>query len=120
MARGSRVKEGSGHRGQGVDDGPTLKAVGYWRDRGARQLPRPQWLVRQGWHAEDQGRMAAYLHSGLTFADWLGFSFCRFGCGIDCRRMGSSDLTDGEWVWPAGLAHYVEAHAVILPEPFVL
>jgi hypothetical protein len=53
------------------------------------------------------------------FARWLGYSFCRFRCGIDDHLMGSSDLTDGEWVWPAGLAHYVEEHSVFLPEPFV-
>ena len=33
--------------------------------------------------------------------------------------MGSWDLTDGTWVWPEGLAHYIEAHGVILPEEFV-
>jgi hypothetical protein len=28
-------------------------------------------------------------------------------------------LTDGEWVWPDGLPHYVERHAVRLPDEFV-
>jgi hypothetical protein len=64
-------------------------------------------------------RILAYLRSGYTFADWMGYSFCRFGCGVDGRPMGSSDRTDGEWVWPAGLAHYVASHGVFLPEEFV-
>jgi hypothetical protein len=33
--------------------------------------------------------------------------------------MGSRDLTDGAWVWPEALAHYVDRHAVTLPEQFV-
>jgi len=33
--------------------------------------------------------------------------------------MGSRELTDGEWIWPEGLAHYVEHHDVILPDAFV-
>jgi len=32
--------------------------------------------------------------------------------------MGSWDLTDGIWVWPEGLAHYVDAHNVGLPHEF--
>jgi hypothetical protein len=33
--------------------------------------------------------------------------------------MGSSELTDGEWVWPGDLAHYVWDHHVRLPDEFV-
>jgi hypothetical protein len=33
--------------------------------------------------------------------------------------MGSSDLTDGTWLWPEGLAHYVRKHDVVLPEEFI-
>jgi hypothetical protein len=33
--------------------------------------------------------------------------------------MGSRELTDGLWIWPEGLSHYVRAHGIILPEEFV-
>ena len=33
--------------------------------------------------------------------------------------MGSREHWDGAWVWPEGLAHYVECHDVCLPEEFV-
>lgn len=33
--------------------------------------------------------------------------------------MGHRDLTDGVYVWPEGLAHYVKAHAVRLPDDFL-
>ena len=32
--------------------------------------------------------------------------------------MGCTELTDGVWVWPVGLAHYVEHHDVRLPDEF--
>ena len=28
-------------------------------------------------------------------------------------------MTDGEWAWPEGLAHYVECHNLMLPEQLV-
>jgi hypothetical protein len=33
--------------------------------------------------------------------------------------MGDSDLTDGIWVWPEGLEHYVRHHHVRLPGQFI-
>ena len=106
-------------RAGALRDGSSLRAIGYWRGTGERQFPRPQWLVRLDWHNDDLGRIAAYLRSGFACAYWLGHSYCRFGCGIDEQLIGSSDLTDGEWVWPEGLVHYVERHLVHLPEPLV-
>jgi hypothetical protein len=49
----------------------------------------------------------------------MGYSFCRFGCGIPDRDMGSCDFYDGEWLWPQGLAHYIERHSVRLPDEFI-
>ena len=33
--------------------------------------------------------------------------------------MGPSEFSDGVWVWPEGLVHYVLEHAVRLPEEFL-
>jgi hypothetical protein len=33
--------------------------------------------------------------------------------------MGDSDLTDGIWVWPQGLEHYVRHHHIRLPGQFI-
>jgi hypothetical protein len=92
--------------------------VGYWGDsEGLSDLPCPQSLVRTGWQAHDLDRIAAYLRGGHTFAVWCGLAFCRFtGCG---QVIGSRDLTDGEWVWPQGLEHYLLQHGVCLPDAFV-
>ena len=83
------------------------------------RFPHPADLVTPGWLSDDRDRIISYLQAGRTFAKWRGLSYCRFGCGADTRAMGSRCLTDGEWVWPEGLAHYVESHEVRLPQEFV-
>ena len=42
-----------------------------------------------------------------------------FAAASPDSEMGSSDLTDGVWLWPEGLAHYVEVHGLPLPEEFI-
>jgi hypothetical protein len=45
----------------------------------------------------------------------MGMSPCRF-CGID---NGYSEMSDGPYLWPSGLDHYVDEHDVRLPAEFV-
>jgi hypothetical protein len=96
-----------------------LKGIGYWQSDEASILPHPEYLVDDGWLAEERERIIAYLQAGRQYLSYGRFSFCRFKCGADPSDMGHCDLTDGEWVWPEGLAHYVEHHHVILPMEFV-
>jgi len=103
--------------------GAMLKAVGYWKDThpACVHCPRPQWLVQRGWHAGERERIIEYLRAGCDFSKisgWAygGWSTCRFRGCREGERNGSADLTDGEWYWPEGLAHYVQRHSVILPE----
>jgi len=63
--------------------------------------------------------LAAYLDSGQVYEKYRGYSSCRFGCGIDHSLMGANDLTDGKWVWPEGLSHYIRVHSVLLPQEFI-
>lgn len=96
-----------------------LEAVGYWfNDLAPSSYPRPQRLVG-AWRRRDRTLVLAHLRSGVVFESYRAKSFCRFRCGVTPARMGHRDLTDGLWVWPEGLAHYVEAHSVRLPERFV-
>jgi hypothetical protein len=98
------------------------RGVGYWgvaRGDGSlyNRLPRPQALVRPGWHAGELSLIAAYLCNGRPAGYWCGLAHCRFeGCD---QSLGSSDLTDGQWIWPDGLEHYLLEHAVCLPEEFI-
>jgi hypothetical protein len=106
----------------------TVRAVGFWRGDYAASLayPRPHSLVQRGWHASELKNIIAYLNSGYqAHPHWryAGWSTCRFRrCGREGgpgEFNGCDELTDGKWGWPQGLAHYLEYHAVILPEEFV-
>jgi len=45
----------------------------------------------------------------------MGISPCRL-CGI---KNGSLEFTDGTYLWPEGLVHYIREHAVRMPEAVV-
>jgi hypothetical protein len=112
-----------------------LTAVGFWiRDLRDESYPAPQELV--GVLPEEQRRsLTHYLASGATFEQYFGYAWCRFVCGESTQsgalglkdgpatrmdtRLGTRDLTDGTWVWPEGLAHYVREHGIVLPEEFM-
>jgi hypothetical protein len=97
-----------------------LVAIGFWND-GSVDCPmhNPQEFVDEYLDPPVREAMAHYLRSGVECAQYLGRSWCRFGCEASSVVLGSADLTDGVWMWPEGLAHYVEHHAVGLPDPFV-
>ena len=58
---------------------------------------------------------ALYLSSGTIARTCMGYATCRV-CG---RANGSMELSDGIYIWPEGLAHYLEAHDVRLPTAVV-
>jgi hypothetical protein len=94
-----------------------LEILGHWfRADAPSSLPLPQRLV-SGLGADERAAVLAYLRGGTAIVTYPEASFCRFACGE--TAMGTRDLTDGRWVWPEGLAHYVERHDVRLPPPFV-
>jgi hypothetical protein len=96
-----------------------LKSIGLWITGLQDELrPAPQELVGE-MRAEDRLRLARYLDAGMIYEMYLGFSWCRFGCGIDQTRMGTKELSDSRWAWPEGLSHYVREHGVLLPEEFI-
>jgi len=99
-----------------------LIGIGYWHSTGAiaaTRFPHPQGVVLPGWEREKRIILATYLRSGKTAYISCGFSYCRFACGVDDTQMGTRGLTDGRWLWPEGLHHYVERHSVRLPDEFV-
>lgn len=96
-----------------------LKLIGYWiRTLDDEQCPAPQELVGE-LTSEVRAALVGYLAGGLRLIQYRGYSWCRFDCGVEYQKLGSWELTDGTWVWPEGLAHYVEAHGVVLPEEFI-
>ena len=97
-----------------------LKAIGFWQDNdgGFVIFPKPQSLVREGWHAAELGKILSYLGSGYCFVANGGWSTCRFNCK-EGEYNGCGNFTDGEWLWPEGLGHYIARHAVALPEELI-
>jgi hypothetical protein len=75
----------------------------------------PRHLVDPGWAREERPGIVRYLNEAPAIIHFCGLSYCRFGCGTN----GSAEHSDGVWVWPEGLAHYLERHDVRLPEDFV-
>jgi hypothetical protein len=127
-----------------VEWSPTLKQIGYWSDdRNAAERAyghrrgksieygagpaldkntdegdpfiHPRRVVDPGWEQADRLRIVQYLSAARAVAYAGGVSYCRFGCGTN----GSSERSDGVWLWPEGLAHYVDCHDVRLPGEFV-
>jgi hypothetical protein len=87
----------------------------YWNEEEASWWIHPKYLVDDNWESVDRPAIVAYLRNASVCAHYRGLSYCRFGCGWN----GSQEQTDGTWRWPEGLAHYVEQHAVTLPDEFV-
>lgn len=98
-----------------------LIAIGYWREEegSGASFPEPQMLKTDAYSPATREAIGRYLDSGAVFMEYLGFSFCRFRCGIPDTALGTADLSDGHWVWPQGLSHYVREHQLRLPEEFV-
>lgn len=95
----------------------TLTAVGYWHSIFEPEYPDPAWFIDENWHPAEKKMVIAHLLQGQILADWTGQSWCRFRCGE--TQMGAKDMTDGVYIYPQGLVHYLEIHQVKLPDEFI-
>jgi hypothetical protein len=88
-----------------------VRRIGYWRSDEEDHWPDPSDLIDEAWDDRERELVALYLEEG--FIPWVGcgVSLCRI-CG---RPNGAVEFTDGVYVWPEGLAHYVRDHSVRLP-----
>jgi hypothetical protein len=96
-----------------------VSLVGYWDDSRSTSeqsvWPHPRHLI-DDWDEGHRQRVVHYLQSGPVVETYFGFSTCRFGCA---GSRGSGERWDGKFLWPQGLDHYVQHHAVGLPEAFL-
>jgi hypothetical protein len=74
-------------------------------------------MIDAAWDPGVRRRVVAYLKRRAFVLPCiaLGLSRCRL-CG---RVNGCGESSDGVFVWPSGLAHYVVDHGVRLPDDFV-
>lgn len=92
-----------------------LRLIGYWRNDEHPEYPDPADLVDESWGRDERFETWWYLLGGTYGTAYMGKSICRI-CG---ELNGSGEYSDGTYEWPEGLAHYVQDHAVRLPEEFV-
>ena len=98
----------------GTATGPPVTLIGYWEGDMEPGWPRVTDFVDELWDETERHRVASYLEQG--FNPWAGtaqagISLCRL-----CRKgNGSAERTDGVYIWPDGLAHYVREHGVRPP-----
>ena len=91
-----------------------LQLIGYWKESLRDFYPFPQ-EVELALTPAVRSQLSKYLEAGVCVQTCRGYSPCRYGCG----QNGFTELSDGVWTWPQGLAHYVREHAVGLPPAFV-
>ena len=91
--------------------------IGFWRGskNETSELPWPTDYYDPHWDEEEREAVATYLDSGKIADSYRGWSECRV-CG--CMN-GTSDMTDGTYLWPEGLSHYVREHNIRLPREFI-
>ena len=92
-----------------------LRGVGYWRSEDEPDLPLASDWVNLDWDVGQRAAVIRYLQDGQPRNHYKGSSLCRFCACVN----GSSDLTDGTWVWPEGYAHYLTVHGVVPPQAFL-
>jgi len=125
--------------GKDVFDGELIK-VGFWKSDGfaqtrsttgnramdfvaeilfmAIEAPLPSVFDHRDrdWDPRERDLVAEYISNARFRGEsYLGDSPCRM-CG---RTNGCADYSDGTYIWPQGLVHYVREHQVRLPPEFV-
>lgn len=97
----------------------TVQRVGYFRELGHGDPEGPSLREALGVGDESEAaRIADYLEDGAGVAATTAPAVDV----VDPQHpvLGSVSIrTDGEWVWPSDLAHYVRRYAVALPHQFV-
>ncbi len=95
-----------------------LALIGYWRTLGdsASPYPDPNDWVDDDWDEGERHATWFYFASGTLFRTFMGYSSCRI-CG---ENNGAVEYTDGTYVWPEGLGHYILDHAVRLPRELIV
>ena len=93
-----------------VDESPRF-GIGYWRSTDHPELPDPAELVDESQDEGIRSLVSRYFAYGTLRVSRSG----QIACHLCDETFPDVDFTDGEYVWPMSLAHYVDAHAVRLP-----
>lgn len=100
------------HTGQG-------QHLGYWKTGRANDpsdLPWPEDFIDFDWDLGVRDAVLAWMEAQQHIQSWRGYSWCRI-CGFGSN--GTTDMSDGTYVWPEGLLHYIREHGVRPPQEFI-
>jgi hypothetical protein len=81
-------------------------------------VPRFSEFVDVGWQPGDKLRIVEYLKSAPNVLSSSSLPTPCMICGAELGDPGSF-FSDGEWLWPERLVHYMIEHDVRLPDEFV-
>lgn len=81
--------------------------IGYWRRKEDSEEDLP-WPKEGRLPLETKQKIASYLKNGEEHHAYRGWSNCRI-CG---KMNGSVCMTNGEFVYPEGYAHYILDHNI--------
>ncbi|MEK6833229.1 MAG: hypothetical protein AABY32_04225 [Nanoarchaeota archaeon] len=93
-----------------------LNRVGYWNGYYEKNNKYiwPQEIISKN-KIENKDKIVQYLSKGSDAICWRGFA----GCRICDTLLGTRCLSDGTWIWPQRLEHYIIEHNIVLPEEFI-
>ena len=93
-----------------------MHMIGVWPGTIYDDFCFPQKVATFG-DTELRTAVVSYLKSAEIYERVRGFDSCMYSCGIGL--LGAHLWTDGNWIWPESLLHYVEDHHVSLPDAFI-
>lgn len=89
-----------------------LKAIGYWMSDVQDYLPVPKAGI---WNENDRQKAITYLDaSPMALTNRAGEL-----CHLCNKEIGGMERTDGIYIWPSSLVHYIKDHCVTLPPYFM-
>lgn len=92
-----------------------LKRIGFWQSESEPNLPLVSKFIDSTWNHSEKLMILDYLQKGKVITTYRGWSTCR----VCEKKNGSSDLSDGVYVWPEGYYHYIAHHNVKPTEEFL-
>lgn len=93
-----------------------MRYIGKWiQSLKDTEHPPPHELVVE-YDVETRTKVIWYLNHGHVLHKSLGHAWCLFRCDYEEAYF---ERTDGTWVWPCDLSHYVETHNIRLPGEFI-
>ncbi|BBN93943.1 hypothetical protein DEIGR_102574 [Deinococcus grandis] len=101
---------------------PSLRSAGFFHELGYGDSQPSQPSIHEPLDVSlsaVKDRIVAYLSQGSAYAVAAGPSFDYFQRPERRPIEGLALLTDGEWIWPSDLVHYVQHYAVAVPIQFV-